>query len=222
MSDSQASASTFNFGIRRLVLVDSAGFCYVEIPVDNHGLILGPGNLGKSSLLNSLRLFLLPENNFKNSRKKFAFRNASAGSFYTNEESYQHNFPSRFCFLIMEGENPAGTQCQILYRDNASQLSYGRAFVPVIYDQLRPLFWDGDDEDGIGKAVPELSFSRLSEALKKLSKDTKLVSDPAKLKSMLYSSELMNADAVRYSVLPLGESDERRVQSLRKIGRAHV
>ena len=217
MSDSQASASTFNFGIRRLVLVDSAGFCYVEIPVDNHGLILGPGNLGKSSLLNSLRLFLLPENNFKNSRKKFAFRNASAGSFYTNEESYQHYFPSQFSFLIMEAENPAGTHCQILYRDNASQLSYGRAFVPVSYDQLRPLFWDGDDEDGIGQAVPELSFSRLSEALKKLSKETKLVNDPAKLKSMLYSSELMNADAVRYSVLPLGESDERRVQSLRTL-----
>ena len=76
MSDSQASASTFTFGIRRLVLVDSAGFCYVEIPVDNHGLILGPGNLGKSSLLTPLRLFLLPENNFKTSRKKFAFRTA--------------------------------------------------------------------------------------------------------------------------------------------------
>lgn len=217
MSDSQASASTFTFGIRRLVLVDSAGFCYVEIPVDNHGLILGPGNLGKSSLLNSLRLFLLPENNFKNSRKKFAFRNASAGSFYTNEESFQHYFPSQFSFLIMEAENPAGSHCQILYRDNASQLSYGRAFVPVSYDQLRPLFWNGDDEDGIGQAVPELSFSRLSEALKKRSKDTRLVNDPAKLKSMLYSSELMNADAVRYSVLPLGESDERRVQSLRTL-----
>ncbi|WP_379944578.1 hypothetical protein OZ656_13115 [Marinobacter sp. LM1] len=217
MSDSQASASTFTFGIRRLVLVDSAGFCYVEIPVDNHGLILGPGNLGKSSLLNSLRLFLLPENNFKNSRKKFAFRNASAGSFYTNEESYQHYFPSQFSFLIMEAENPAGTHCQILYRDNASQLSYGRAFVPVSYDQLRPLFWNGDDEDGIGQAVPELSFTRLSEALKKLSKETRLVNDPAKLKTMLYSSELMNADAVRYSVLPLGESDERRVQSLRTL-----
>lgn len=34
---------------------------------------------------------------------------------------------------------------------------------------------------------------------------------------MLYSSELMNVDAVRYSVLPLGESDERRVQSLRTL-----
>ncbi|KPQ27353.1 MAG: GTPase of unknown function [Marinobacter excellens HL-55] len=217
MSDVQASPNAFTFGIRRLVLVDSAGFCYVEIPVDNHGLILGPGNLGKSSLLNSLRLFLLPENNFKNSRKKFAFRNASAGSFYTNEESYQHYFPSQFSFLIVEAENPAGVHCQILYRDNASQLSYGRAFVPASYDQLRPLFWNGDDEDGIGQAVPELSFSRLSESLKKLSKETRFVNDPAKLKTMLYNSELMNADAVRYSVLPLGESDERRVQSLRTL-----
>ncbi|WP_029655597.1 hypothetical protein [Marinobacter daepoensis] len=217
MTDSHSSPGAFAFGIRRLVLVDSAGFCYVEIPVDNHGLILGPGNLGKSSLLNSLRLFLLPENNFRNSRKKFAFRNASAGSFYSNEESYQHYFPSQFSFLIMEADNPAGTHCQILYRDNASQLSYGRAFVPVNYDQLRPLFWNGEDDEGIGQAVPELSFSRLSGALKKLSKDTRLVNDPAKLKSMLYSSELMNAEAVRYSVLPLGESDERRVQSLRTL-----
>ncbi|QBM16514.1 hypothetical protein MARI_05960 [Marinobacter sp. JH2] len=217
MTDSQASPSAFNFGVRRLVLVDSAGFCYVEIPVTHHGLILGPGNLGKSSLLNSLRLFLLPENNFKNSRKKFAFRNASAGSFYSNEESYQHYFPGKYSFLIMEAENPAGTHCQILYRDNSSQLSYGRAFVPVSYEQLRPLFWNGDDPDGIGQAVPELSFSRLSESLKKLSKDTRFVNDPARLKSMLYSSELMNADAVRYSVLPLGESDERKVQSLRTL-----
>jgi hypothetical protein len=217
MSDAQASPGAFNFGIRRLVLVDSAGFCYVEIPVDNHGLILGPGNLGKSSLLNSLRLFLLPENNFRNSRKKFAFRNASAGSFYTNEESYQHYFPSQFSFLIMEAENPAGVHCQILYRDNSSQLSYGRIFAPLSYDQLRPMFWRGDDADGIGQAVPELSFKRVSEALKKLSKETRFVSDTSKLRTLLYSSELMNADAVRYSVLPLGESDERRVQSLRTL-----
>ncbi|WP_417517493.1 hypothetical protein [Marinobacter sp.] len=207
----------FPFGIRRLVLVDSAGFCYVEIPVDSHALILGPGNLGKSSLLNSLRLFLLPENNFKNSRKKFAFRNASAGSFYTNDESYQHYFPSHHSFLIMEVENLAGVHCQILYREHSSQLSYGRAFVPVSYDQLRPLFWDVEDAEGIGRAQPELSFSRVSEAIKKLSKDTLFTSDPARLKSLLYSSELMSADRVRFSVLPLGESDERRVQSLRTL-----
>jgi len=211
-------SNTFRFSIRRLVLVDSAGFCYVEIPVDEHAVLLGTGNLGKSSLLNSLRLFLLPENNFRNSRKKFAFRNASAGSHYTNEESYQHYFPGQYSFLIMEVENSVGVHCQILYRDRASDLSYGRIFVPVPYNELRPLFWNGEgDEDGIGSAVPGLSFSRVSEAVRKLSRDTVFTSDTAKLKNMLYSSDLMAADAVRYSVLPLADADERKVQSLRTL-----
>ena len=154
------SLDQFGFRIRRLVLVDSAGFCYVEIPVDEHAVILGTGNLGKSSLLNSLRLFLLPEGNFRNSRKKFSFRNASAGSFYSNEESYQHYFPGQYSFLIMEAENPAGVHCQILYRDRSSDLSYGRIFVPAPYDDLRPLFWSADeDEDGIGHAVSGLSVT---------------------------------------------------------------
>lgn len=207
----------FRFGIRRLILVDSAGFCYVDIPLDRHALLLGAGNLGKSSLLNSLRLFLLPENNFKNSKNKFAFRNASAGSFYTNEESYQHYFPSQYSFLIAEVENPAGIHCQILYRDQSSQLSYGRAFVPIAFEQLRPMFWNGDDADGIGMAVPGLSFSKVAESLKKLSRDTVFTSDTGKLKTLLYNSDLVSRDAVRYSVLPLADPDERKVQSLRTL-----
>ncbi|TVP53465.1 MAG: hypothetical protein EA349_13650 [Halomonadaceae bacterium] len=212
------SSNAFQFSIRRLVLVDSAGFCYVELPVDTHAVLLGTGNLGKSSLLNSLRLFLLPESNFRNSRKKFAFRNASAGSHYSNEESYQHYFPGQYSFLIMEVENPMGVHCQILYRDKASELSFGRIFVPVPYSELRPLFWDGDgDADGIGRAVSGLSFARVSAAVKKLSSETVFTSDTGKLRNMLYSSDLMSADAVRYSVLPLADRDERKVQSLRTL-----
>ena len=207
----------FRFGIQRLVLVDSAGFCYVEVPLNQHALVLGSGNLGKSSLLNSLRLFLLPENNFRNSKNKFAFRNASAGSYYSNEESYQHYFPSQHSFLIMEVESPAGIHCQVLYRDQSSQLSYGRIFVPVPYDQLRSLFWQCMDADGIGERVPGLSFSRVSEALKKLSRDTLVTSDPGKLKALLYNSNLMSQDAVRYAVLPLADPDDRKVQSLRTL-----
>ncbi|WP_165856288.1 hypothetical protein [Marinobacter sp. JSM 1782161] len=209
----------FRFGIRRLVLVDSAGFCYVEIPLNQHALLLGSGNLGKSSLLNSLRLFLLPENNFRNSKNKFAFRNASAGSFYTNEESYQHYFPSQSSFLIMEVESPSGTHCQVLYRDQSSQLSYGRIFVPVAYDQLRGLFWrcEEDDADGIGQAVEGLTVARVTEALKTLSRETTVSSDPTRLKHILYSSDLMSPDAVRYSVLPLADPDERKIQSLRTL-----
>lgn len=217
MSEDTTATDFFRFGIRRLVLVDSAGFCYVEVPLNQHALLLGSGNLGKSSLLNSLRLFLLPENNFKSSKNKFAFRNASAGSYYSNEESYQHYFPSQHSFLIMEVESPAGIHCQVLYRDQSSQLSYGRIFVPVPYDQLRPLFWQCNDEDGIGERVPGLSFSKVSEALKKLSRDTLITSDTNKLKKLLYSSNLMSQDEVRYAVLPLADPDERKIQSLRTL-----
>tara|TARA_R100000306_G_scaffold2043_1_gene5044 strand:- start:27974 stop:31120 length:3147 start_codon:yes stop_codon:yes gene_type:complete len=215
-----ARSQPFSFEIRRLVLVDSAGFCYIEIPVDQHALLLGSGNLGKSSLLNSLRLFLLPENNFRNSRLKFAFRNASAGSYYSKEESFQHYFPGMHSFLIMEVRNPVGTHCQILHRSQSQtrELGYGRIFVPAPYSELRPLFWDttGDD-DGIGRAVPNLSLRTLTEAAKKYSRDSVFTSDTARLRSMLYASEMMSQEAMRYCVLPLSDIDDRRVESLRTL-----
>jgi hypothetical protein len=209
-------SSHFRFEIRRLVVVDSAGFCYVELPVDQHALLLGSGNLGKSSLLNALRLFLLPEKNFKQSRKKFAFRNARAGQHYKDEESFQHYFPSQRSFLILEVSNPAGTHCQILHRDR--DLGYGRIFVPVPYAELRPLFWQvQDDEEGIGVAVPGLSVARVLEQTQKLSKDTVVARDPAKLRSLLFASDLMSRDAMRYCVLPLADLDERKVEALRTL-----
>ncbi|GAA3947485.1 hypothetical protein [Allohahella marinimesophila] len=220
MPDQPAHSQKFNFEIRRLVLVDSAGFCYVEIPVDQHALLLGSGNLGKSSLLNSLRLFLLPENNFRNSRLKFAFRNASAGSYYSKEESFQHYFPGMHSFLIMEVRNPVGTHCQILHRSQSQtrELGYGRIFIPAPYSELRPLFWDtAGDEEGIGRAVPGLSLRTLTEAAKKYSRDSIFTSDTARLRSMLYASEMMSQEAMRYCVLPLSDTDDRRVESLRTL-----
>ena len=210
------SSSQFLFAIKRLVVVDSAGFCYVELPVHEHALLLGSGNLGKSSVLNALRLFLLPENSFKASRRKFGFRNAKLNQYYTNEESFQHYFPGSRSFLIMEVSNPAGTHCQILHR--AENLGYGRIFVPVAYDQLRPLFWHAsDDPDAIGSAVPELSLSSLSDRLKTLSRDVVFTRDTGKLRNLMYASELMSGDAIRYSVLPLADADERKVESLRTL-----
>ncbi|QTF91160.1 hypothetical protein [Halomonas sp. BM-2019] len=207
----------FRFEIRRLVLVDSAGFGYVEIPVDRHALLLGPGNLGKSSLLNALRLFLLPENNFRKSRLKFAFRNARAGGFYANEESFQHYFPSRFSFLVMEVSNPHGVHCQVLYRGRGD-LEYDRLFVPLPYEALRGLFWRIDDDpDGIGGRVPELSAERVIDAARRASRDSLVTSDTARLRRLLYASDLMDRDASRYSVFPLADADSRKVESLRTL-----
>ncbi len=210
----------FIFEIKRLVLVDSAGFCYVELPVDQHAILLGEGNLGKSSLLNSLRLFLLPENNFKKSHTKFAFRTPKKDGYYSNDESYQHYFPGKHSFLILEASNNIGgkvnTHCQILYR--AKNLGYHRVFVPLKYQQIRHVFWNGSgDKDGIGQAVHGLSAAAMIEQVKALSRDTQLVSEPAKLKQLLYANDLLSAKAMQFSVFPLAESDLARIESLRTL-----
>jgi hypothetical protein len=211
----------FKFEIKRLVLVDSAGFCYVELPVDEHAILLGEGNLGKSSLLNSLRLFMLPENNFKNSKNKFAFATPKRDGYYDNQESFGHYFPSKYSFLILEVSNNMGgknnTHCQILHRDSG-HLSYQRILTPLKYEQIRHLFWDGADaENGIGFRVENLTSASLFKTLKQMDSHTTSVKDPNKLKSLLYANDFINPAAMRYSVFPLAESDAARIESLRTL-----
>ncbi len=213
--------SQYKFEIKRMVLVDSAGFCYVELPVDEHAILLADGNIGKSSILNSLRLFLLPENNFKNSKNKFAFSTPKHDGFYENEESYHHYFPSKYSFLILEvSHQHAGSEynhCQILH-PSTGYLSYSRIFTPLAFDQIRHLFWQLDsDEDGIGYRVNNLSSADVFKQLKALSKDTISVKDTTKLKELLYANEQLVPQNMRYSVFPLAECDDARIESLRTL-----
>ena len=149
--------SNYKIAIKRLALVDSAGFSFVEMPLDEHAILLAVGNVGKSSILNSLRLFLLPEENLRKSEVKFGFRNPKTEGYYTNSQSYDHYFPSNHSFLVLEVENAVGTHCQILYRGDIGSLSYKRIFVPVPFADLRDIFWDTADPDGIGFARSDLS-----------------------------------------------------------------
>ncbi|MDO6507716.1 hypothetical protein Q4506_11520 [Colwellia sp. 4_MG-2023] len=214
-------SSQYKFEIKRMVLVDSAGFCYVELPVDEHAILLADGNIGKSSILNSLRLFLLPENNFKNSKNKFAFSTPKNDGFYDNEESYHHYFPSKYSFLILEvSHQHAGTEynhCQILH-PSTGYLSYSRIFTPLAFDQIRHLFWQLDgDEDGIGYRANSLSSSEVFKQLKSLHKDTVSIKDTIKLKELLYANEQLVPQNMRYSVFPLAECDDARIESLRTL-----
>jgi len=216
-----SSSSQYKFEIKRMVLVDSAGFCYVELPVDEHAILLADGNIGKSSVLNSLRLFLLPENNFKNSKHKFAFSTPKNDSFYDNEESYNHYFPSKYSFLILEvSHSHAGVEsnhCQILH-PSTGYLSYSRIFTPLAFDDIRHLFWQlGDDEDGIGYRVNSLSSSEVFKKLKALNSNTVSVKDANKLKAILYANEQLVPQNMRYSVFPLAECDDARIESLRTL-----
>lgn len=199
-----------------MVLVDSADLCYAEIPLDEHAILLGKGNIGKSSILNSLRLFLLPEVNFSKCESKFAFRTADKNSYYSKDQSFQHYFPSASSFLILEVENFTGSHCQILCRGTGYE--YKRLFVPLPYHQIRDLFWScNEDEDGIGQAVEGLTFSSVREKLKKRTPDTLIVSDSNKLQKMLYANDLLNNSETRYSLFPLVEQDISKVNSLRAL-----
>lgn len=204
--------------IKRLVLVDSAGFCFIEIPIDRHAILLGKGNIGKSSVLNSLRLFLLPEHNFNKSQIKFAFREPKKNDYYSNNDSYRHYFPSMRSFLILESENEAGTHCQILYRTN--NLGYGRIFTPFSFDKIRHFFWDASgDDDGIGRAVADLSIADIKDKLKRLSPKTEIISDPAKLRHTLYAeaNDLLDSDSSRYCLVPLHKVNDDNIESLRAL-----
>ncbi|MBU2871363.1 hypothetical protein [Colwellia sp. E2M01] len=214
-------SSQYKFEIKRMVLVDSAGFCYVELPVDEHAILLADGNIGKSSILNSLRLFLLPENNFKNSKNKFAFSTPKNDGFYDNEESYNHYFPSKYSFLILEvSHQHAGSiynHCQILH-PSTGYLTYSRIFTPLAFDEIRHLFWQLDgDEDGIGYRANSLSSNEVFKQLKAISKDTVSIKDTNKLKEFLYANEQLVPQNMRYSVFPLAECDDARIESLRTL-----
>lgn len=207
----------YKVSVKRLVLVDSAGFAYTEIPLDDHAILLGTGNVGKSSILNSLRLFLLPEENFKRSDAKFGFRMAGKSEYYTNEQSYSHYFPSARSFIVLETENPSGVHCQILYRGDVNGLGYKRIFVPAPYSELRDTFWDTQDEDGIGFAQPDLSVAKVTARCKELSNQTVLSHDKRQISSMIYAYDLLNKDRARYTVMPMTEVNGQRIESLRTL-----
>ncbi len=205
----------FNFEYKRVVLVDSADLCYVEIPLDQHAILLGKGNIGKSSILNSLRLFLLPENNFANCKNKFSFR--SKDGIYTKDQSFQHYFPSTRSFLILEVKNTTGYHCQVLYK--AKNYHYHRLFVPLAYEQIRDLFWqcDDDDREQIGRAVEGLSLASVMKKIKQRAPQAQSVSDTGKLKELLYANDLISDIKTKYSLFPLVDNNASKIDSLKTL-----
>jgi hypothetical protein len=210
----------FNFVLKKLILVDSAGFCYSEIELDKHTILLGEGNVGKSSLLNCIRLFLLPEVNFNKAKDKFNFR-SSNGDEYDKDQSFGHYFPSKYSHLIIEVEKIIGgkkyTHCQILSRGN--NLAFERIFTTLSYNEIRPLFWqvEEDDQHQIGSRVDKLSTQEVFANIKSNDKYCITVKDPQKLKDLMYARDILSEVAMRYSLFPLNDASEENVESLRAL-----
>lgn len=210
----------FNFVLKKLVLVDSAGFCYSEIELDKHTILLGEGNVGKSSLLNCIRLFLLPEVNFNGAKDKFNFK-SSNGYEYDRNESFGHYFPSKYSHLIIEVEKViAGkryTHCQILNR--AKNLSFDRIFTTLPYREIQQLFWQVEEEDehNIGSRVEKLSTQDVFNKIKAKDKHCISVRDSQKLKNLMYARDILSETEMRYSLFPLNDASDENVESLRAL-----
>ena len=159
---------TFRF--KQLVFVNSAAYAYTQIRIDQHTALFGENNLGKTSMLNALKLFLLPEVNFRNCGSKFNFRGTN-GNLYDGMASFRYYFPEDRAFIILEAENPHGDFCIVLHRGGATdKMEYARLVVPCPYARLEPLFWnvDADGNDGVGAPVESMTLQGVKTTLREM------------------------------------------------------
>ncbi|MHA6611242.1 coiled-coil domain-containing protein [Photobacterium damselae] len=208
--------------ISRLIAIDSAGVAIAEIDLREGGILIGGGNIGKTSILNAIRLFLLPEENFKDSKNKFGFSDKE-GNFYSNDECFEHYFPSSTSFLILECDNYLGgpiPHCQILYRGSSEKLDYRRLFTSLRYEQIRHLFWDDNAGDnGIGGRVNDLSLSKVQAYLKSHDKHFKPLVRSSAIRDIIYANQLLDIDAMRFCLFPLNSTKDADVDAFRALVR---
>lgn len=189
------------YAIRQLVFVNSAAYAYTEIRVDQHTALFGRNNLGKTSMLNALKLFLLPEENFKKCERKFGFCSRS-GDFYSAQESFKYYFPDQNSFILLEAENLYGPFC-ILLHQGRKEFSYARKVVPCAYEEIRHLFWDfaADCNEGLGAPLATLSLASIQPKLSQFGGES--LHDSKTIRQRLFSYHPMSREEGRYCLLPL-------------------
>lgn len=204
-----------HFRFLRLVFINSAGAAHVELPLTETGLLLGRNNIGKTSGISSLKLFVLPEVNFEGCEKKFGF--ISKGEYYSSHASHSYYFPDDRSFIICEVENPKGRFCMILHRSD-SQWGYARIAVPVAYDEIKDLFWDYNPEcnDGFGRNRDNLSLKYIKQALKPFHPE--FLTRPDIIREAIYTRPGPVDDLSRYCMVPLPlKGEKREVEVLRSL-----
>lgn len=192
------------YQLLRLILVNSASAAYIELPLYETAAILGSNNDGKTSLLNALKLFLLPEVNFKGCESKFGF--SSHGQTYSGLESFNYYFPSQKSFIILEATNVRGDFCLVLHQNPSEELGYSRIAVPLAYMHIRHYFWNQHSRhnQGLGQHPAELSVATIQKQLLQL-KGTRLT-DTESIRNALYTRVSLLKPETRFCLIPLVQS----------------
>jgi hypothetical protein len=206
----------WSFTFKQIILVNSGKYCYVKVPLNEHICLLGANNGGKTSILNSMKFFLLPEENLHDCERKFGLKNPNG--FYSRDSTYQFYFPERSSFVILEAENPHGPFCIVL-NQGSKPFSYERTGVPCAYSEIEHLFWNAYSplNGGQGAPVPGLSIKSVAAELKKVS--GVLIRDTAIIKERMYKHQPTRADAGRFCLLPLksGGAKQREIDAWKRL-----
>ena len=188
------------YKIHELIFINSGSNYYARLPVDSHAALLSGNNSGKTSTLSALKLFLLPEINFKDCKTKFAF--ASGGKYYSNIDSYQYYFPSTESYIICNASNPKQNFCWVLYR--TTDFGYERIAVPKAYDDIEHLFWNADSpkNENAGQHQPNIHVSDIKKQLTKKYAG-KVFNDRKTIGEAIYTRTSAMDDHSRFSLLPM-------------------
>lgn len=206
--------------VKKLIAINSISYCYIELPIDQHCALFGRNNLGKTALLNSLKLHLYPEISFNDCKAKFAFK-SSKGELYSIEDSYKHYFPTDNSFLILEAENIHGSFCLILFKSNSS-FGYERLILPCAYGEIRKHFWDIDNleiNNGLGSPVTDLGLPKIYALYEEFkSKGAVILKSTKEIRERLFTHKPLDKNKGRYCLVPLKEAGvERELRAFRQL-----
>ncbi|WP_354690533.1 hypothetical protein [Phytobacter sp. RSE-02] len=193
------------YRIREIIFVNSGSNYYVKLPVDTHAALLSGNNKGKTSTLSALKLFLLPEINFKKSADKFGF--SSGGQYFSDLDTFQYYFPGTESYIICNAENPAWREgfCWVLFR--TVDLGYQRIAVPHPYSHIEQLFWDDSSahNNGVGQLQANIGVTEIRNKLLSKEYGGELFTERSTIGEAIYTRTSTADDHTRFCLLPMSK-----------------
>jgi len=154
--------------INHISLFNSASYAFFEENFNQHLLLTGNNNVGKTTILNALQFVLLPETNLKNFKNKFTI-SSDGKKTYTSEETFKYYFPSENSYIIVEINNGIKTFCLIVHRGKISNnYDFQRILVELPFKEIKKRLISKDRENNT-----ELSSISKEDLIKNLKEQTK-------------------------------------------------